>query len=189
MPGPGIFGGVEAQKFDARKLRLSGKLRDGRRQGGAQVAAVGRELGQHFQVLVREAAQAGIIRVENRYTNGLKSLIGRTDFRSNHSFTMTLYRLPLTADERQTLEGWQRKYKSHSPKPQRIQILGNSKFVMVSIFSKKHGDEMSGLSRGEDHKKRAYPGWKAKLLVQGLSAVICGRGYGLVRERGGQRAY
>ena len=65
MPGPGIFGSVEAQKFDARKLRLSGKLRDGRRQVGAQVAAVGRELGQYFQVLVREAAQAGIIRIEN----------------------------------------------------------------------------------------------------------------------------
>ena len=39
---------------------------------------------------------------------------------------MTLYRLHLTADERQTLEGWQKKYKSHSPKLQRIQILLNS---------------------------------------------------------------
>lgn len=39
---------------------------------------------------------------------------------------MILYRLHLTADERQTLEGWQKKYKSHSPKLQRIQILLNS---------------------------------------------------------------
>ena len=39
---------------------------------------------------------------------------------------MTLYRLYLTAEERQTLEGWQKKYKSHSPKLQRIQILLNS---------------------------------------------------------------
>ena len=39
---------------------------------------------------------------------------------------MTLYRLSLTATERQTLEGWQKKYKSHSPKLQRIQILLNS---------------------------------------------------------------
>ncbi len=39
---------------------------------------------------------------------------------------MLLYRLYLTADERQTLEGWQKKYKSHSPKLQRIQILLNS---------------------------------------------------------------
>ncbi len=39
---------------------------------------------------------------------------------------MTLYRLHLTAEERQTLEGWQKKYKSHSPKLQRIQILLNS---------------------------------------------------------------
>jgi len=39
---------------------------------------------------------------------------------------MTIYRLHLTAEERQTLEGWQQKYKSHSPKLQRIQILLNS---------------------------------------------------------------
>lgn len=39
---------------------------------------------------------------------------------------MTLYRLNLSAEERQTLEGWQKKYKSHSPKLQRIQILLNS---------------------------------------------------------------
>jgi len=39
---------------------------------------------------------------------------------------MTLYRLCLTTEERQTLEGWQQKYKSHSPKLQRIQILLNS---------------------------------------------------------------
>ncbi len=40
--------------------------------------------------------------------------------------TMTLYRLYLTADERQTLEGWQKKYKRHSLKLQRIQLLLNS---------------------------------------------------------------
>lgn len=39
---------------------------------------------------------------------------------------MTLYRLHLTAEERQTLEGWQKKYKSHSAKLQHIQILLNS---------------------------------------------------------------
>ncbi len=39
---------------------------------------------------------------------------------------MALYRLFLTADERQTLQGWQKKYVSHSPKLQRIQILLNS---------------------------------------------------------------
>ncbi len=39
---------------------------------------------------------------------------------------MTLYRLYLSAEERQTLEGWQKKYKSHSAKRQRIQILLNS---------------------------------------------------------------
>lgn len=39
---------------------------------------------------------------------------------------MLLYRLYLTAEERQTLEGWQKKYKRHSPKLQRIQILLNS---------------------------------------------------------------
>jgi transposase len=39
---------------------------------------------------------------------------------------MLLYRLYLTAEERQTLEGWQKKYKSHSPKLQRIQMLLNS---------------------------------------------------------------
>ncbi|WP_211320155.1 helix-turn-helix domain-containing protein [Hymenobacter nivis] len=32
----------------------------------------------------------------------------------------------MTPEERQTLEGWQKKYKSHSPKLQRIQILLNS---------------------------------------------------------------
>jgi len=39
---------------------------------------------------------------------------------------MIIYRLYLTAEERQTLEGWQKKYKSHSYKLQRIQILLNS---------------------------------------------------------------
>ena len=39
---------------------------------------------------------------------------------------MTLYRLHLTADERQTLEGWQKKYKSQSPKLRDIQIILNS---------------------------------------------------------------
>lgn len=39
---------------------------------------------------------------------------------------MVVYRLFLTAEERQTLEGWQKKYKRHSPKLQRIQILLNS---------------------------------------------------------------
>ena len=39
---------------------------------------------------------------------------------------MTLYRLYLTAEERQTLVGWQKKYKSESPKLQKILILLNS---------------------------------------------------------------
>ncbi|RZK30671.1 MAG: helix-turn-helix domain-containing protein [Hymenobacter sp.] len=39
---------------------------------------------------------------------------------------MTLYRLHLTPEERQTLEGWQKKYKSHSAKRQHVQILLNS---------------------------------------------------------------
>jgi transposase len=39
---------------------------------------------------------------------------------------MLIYRLFLTAEERQTLEDWRKKYKSHSPKLQRIQILLNS---------------------------------------------------------------
>lgn len=39
---------------------------------------------------------------------------------------MTLYRLYLTAEERQTLDGWRQKYKSHSPKLLQIQILLNS---------------------------------------------------------------
>lgn len=39
---------------------------------------------------------------------------------------MLLYRLYLTPEERQTLEGWQKKYKRHSLKLQRIQILLNS---------------------------------------------------------------
>lgn len=39
---------------------------------------------------------------------------------------MVRYRLHLTPEERQTLAGWQKKYKSHSPKLQRIQILLNS---------------------------------------------------------------
>ena len=39
---------------------------------------------------------------------------------------MLIYRLFLSAEERQTLEGWKKKYKSHSPKLQRIQILLNS---------------------------------------------------------------
>jgi transposase len=39
---------------------------------------------------------------------------------------MLIYRLFLTAAERQTLEDWRKKYKSHSPKLQRIQILLNS---------------------------------------------------------------
>lgn len=39
---------------------------------------------------------------------------------------MPRYRLYLTAEEPQTLEGWQKKYKSQSPKLHRIQILLNS---------------------------------------------------------------
>ena len=39
---------------------------------------------------------------------------------------MTLYRLHLTADERHTLEGWQKKYKSQSPKLRDIRILLHS---------------------------------------------------------------
>ena len=39
---------------------------------------------------------------------------------------MTLYRLYLTADERQTLQGWQKKYKAESAKLRDIQILLNS---------------------------------------------------------------
>ena len=39
---------------------------------------------------------------------------------------MTLYRLYLTTEERQTLEGWRQKYKLHSPKLLQIQILLNS---------------------------------------------------------------
>ena len=39
---------------------------------------------------------------------------------------MTLYRLYLTDEERQTLEGWRQKYKSESPKLLHIQILLNS---------------------------------------------------------------
>ena len=39
---------------------------------------------------------------------------------------MTLYRIYLTAEERQTLLSWQKKYKSHSPRLHRIQILLNS---------------------------------------------------------------
>ena len=39
---------------------------------------------------------------------------------------MILYRLYLSAEEHQTLEGWQKKYKSHSPKLQRIQIILDS---------------------------------------------------------------
>ena len=39
---------------------------------------------------------------------------------------MTLYRLYLTAEERQTLDGWRKEYKSHSPKLLHIQILLNS---------------------------------------------------------------
>lgn len=39
---------------------------------------------------------------------------------------MTRYRLHLTAEERQTLEGWQKKYKSESLKLQKILILLNS---------------------------------------------------------------
>ncbi len=39
---------------------------------------------------------------------------------------MTLYRLCLTADERQTLTGWQKKYKAHSAKLRDIQIVLNS---------------------------------------------------------------
>ena len=39
---------------------------------------------------------------------------------------MTLYRLHLTADERQTLLGWQKKYKTQSRKLEHIQILLNS---------------------------------------------------------------
>ena len=39
---------------------------------------------------------------------------------------MTLYRLYLTSEERQTLEGWRQKYKLPSPKLRQIQILLNS---------------------------------------------------------------
>jgi transposase len=39
---------------------------------------------------------------------------------------MVRYRLHLIPEERQALEGWRKKYKSHSPKLQRIQILLNS---------------------------------------------------------------
>ena len=39
---------------------------------------------------------------------------------------MILYRLYLSTEECQTLEGQQKRYKSHSPKLQRIQILLNS---------------------------------------------------------------
>jgi len=39
---------------------------------------------------------------------------------------MTLYRLYLTPEERQTLEGWRQKYKLHSLKLRQIQILLNS---------------------------------------------------------------
>ena len=39
---------------------------------------------------------------------------------------MTLYRLYLTPEERQTLEGWRQKYRLHSPKLLQIQILLNS---------------------------------------------------------------
>ena len=39
---------------------------------------------------------------------------------------MPRYRLSLTPEERQTLEGWQKKYKTHSPKLCDIQILLNS---------------------------------------------------------------
>ena len=39
---------------------------------------------------------------------------------------MSLYRLYLTAEERQTLEGWRQKYTLHSPKLRQIQILLNS---------------------------------------------------------------
>lgn len=39
---------------------------------------------------------------------------------------MTLYRLYLTPEERQTLEGWRQKYKLYSLKLRQIQILLNS---------------------------------------------------------------
>ena len=39
---------------------------------------------------------------------------------------MTVYRLFLTPEERQTLTEWQKKYRTHSPKLQRIQIGLNS---------------------------------------------------------------
>ena len=39
---------------------------------------------------------------------------------------MTVYRLYLTPEERQVLEGWRQKYQLHSPKLRQIQILLNS---------------------------------------------------------------
>jgi len=39
---------------------------------------------------------------------------------------MTLYRIYLTPEERQTLTDWQKKHRTHSPKLQRIQIVLNS---------------------------------------------------------------
>ncbi|MGI4735816.1 MAG: helix-turn-helix domain-containing protein [Janthinobacterium lividum] len=39
---------------------------------------------------------------------------------------MLIHRLHLTAEERQTLEGWQKKYKKQSPKLRQIQIVLNS---------------------------------------------------------------
>ncbi len=39
---------------------------------------------------------------------------------------MTKYRIFLTPDERQTLTNWQKKYRVHSPKLRRIQIVLNS---------------------------------------------------------------
>ena len=39
---------------------------------------------------------------------------------------MIIHRLHLTAEERQTLEGWQKKYKKQSPKLRQLQIVLNS---------------------------------------------------------------
>ena len=66
------------------------------------------------------------LRAGGKATNGPKTLLGRVGLRVTNSFVMTLYRLYLTADERQTLVGWQKKYKAHSAKLRDIQILLNS---------------------------------------------------------------
>lgn len=57
-------------------------------------------------------------------TNASKGLGREDNYRSQ--LLMLLYRLFLTPEEQQTLEGWQKKYRSQSPKLQRLQILLNS---------------------------------------------------------------